>query len=55
MEAGKIADLLVLNFDPLKDGLSGFSDPASSIAAIIKDGDFTKNDLASGVGLRKAS
>jgi imidazolonepropionase-like amidohydrolase len=52
---GKIADLLVLNFDPLKDGLSRLSDPASSIAAILKDGEFMKNELASTMSLRKAS
>jgi imidazolonepropionase-like amidohydrolase len=52
---GKIADLLVLNFDPLKDGLSRLSDPASSIAAILKDGEFMKNELAPSMSLRKAS
>lgn len=43
---GKLADLLVLNFDPLKDGFKGFSDPATNMLAVMKGGVFTKNSLS---------
>lgn len=42
---GKLADLLVLDFDPLKDGFKGFSDPEKHILAVMKNGRFAKNNL----------
>jgi len=51
--AGEDCRPLVLNFDPLKDGWSRLSDPASSIAAILKDGEFMKNELAPSMSLRQ--
>lgn len=44
--AGKLADLLILDFDPLKDGFNGFSTPESSILAVMKGGKFAKLSLA---------
>ena len=43
---GKLADLLILDFDPLKDGFKGFSDPAKHILAVMKGGAFAKLNLA---------
>ncbi|RZT94877.1 imidazolonepropionase-like amidohydrolase [Advenella incenata] len=42
---GKIADLLVLDFDPMKDGLKGFSDPAKNILSVMKSGIFARSTL----------
>lgn len=45
---GRLADLLVLDFDPLKDGLRRLSDPDASLLAVMKGGEFVKNRLAVG-------
>lgn len=42
---GKLADMLVLNFDPLKSGFKGFADPAHEILAVMKGGAFAKSSL----------
>jgi imidazolonepropionase-like amidohydrolase len=43
---GKLADLLVLNFDPLKDGLKPLIDPEANILGIMKGGVFVKNIMS---------
>lgn len=50
---GKLADLLILNFDPLKDGFRGLSDPAANILAVMKGGAFAKSALKPGQALEK--
>lgn len=42
---GKLADLLILNFNPLSDGFSGFAQPASKIAAVMKSGTFARENI----------
>ena len=43
---GRLADLLVLDFDPLRDGFKGFTDPEANILAVMKGGVFVKNGLS---------
>lgn len=45
--AGKLADLLVLAFDPLAEGFDQFATPETGVLAVMKDGEFVKNRLAS--------
>ena len=42
---GKLADIVVLDFDPIKDGLHRLMDPETHFLAIMKDGEFVKNRL----------
>lgn len=43
--AGKSADLLILDFDPLTDGFAAFSNPEAGILAVMKNGEFARCDL----------
>ena len=48
---GRLADILVLDFDPLTDGFRGFETPGKSINAIMKSGLFVKNSLQAPGGM----
>lgn len=47
LEVGKLADILVTTFDPLREGWSKLCDPETNLLAIMKDGVFVKDHLTS--------
>lgn len=46
--AGKLADLLVLDFDPLKDGLRRLAVPEESLLMVMKGGEVVRSQLPTG-------
>jgi len=52
---GKLADLIVLNFDPFTDGFAGFTRPADTVLAVMKGGAFARSALSRSEGVQGAA